>query len=59
MATDGGDDDPVSRREREKAKICRHFSYDLIFSAMARTTAKGGDGVWEEQEVFDLLCSNI
>jgi hypothetical protein len=49
----------ITEKQRDKAKICRHFSYELIASAMALTETAGGSGVWEEQEVIQHIIPFI
>ena len=47
-----------SDNKKEKLRICRHFSYRLISAAMNMSAVNGGDGVWEEQEVIEIVELN-
>ena len=37
--------------DKEKLKVRRHFSYNLLSAAVGMMSSSGGDGIWEEMDV--------
>lgn len=38
-------------KDKEKSKVRRHFSYNLLSAAVGTLSSSGGDGIWEEMDV--------
>ena len=41
----------VTMKDKEKSKVRRHFSYNLLSAAVGTLSSSGGDGIWEEIDV--------